>query len=128
MMAAPAMVPMGAPPPSTMPATRWPKKLMPVQPKGAKGCQLVVVMKKAPTAMTKRTAATLMATMTPLKVALSWMPFTRMAVTIATMMRAGRFMTAPVDMKWPVVGSYFQGDSLTSLGTWMPILLTALWK
>ena len=101
---------------------------MPVQPKGAKGCQLVVLMKKAPTPMTNRTAATLMATMMPLKVALSWMPFTRMRVMMATMMRAGRFITEPVDMKWPVAGSYFQGDSLTSLGMWMPILLTALWK
>ncbi|MBP1771103.1 MAG: hypothetical protein H6P99_266 [Holophagaceae bacterium] len=128
MMAAPAMVPMGAPPPSTMPATRCPKKLMPVHPKGAKGCQLVVVMKKAPTAMTKSTAATLMATMTPLKVALSWIPFTRMAVMIATMRRAGRFIMAPVLAKWPVAGSYFQGDSLRSLGMWMPMLLTALWK
>ena len=128
MMAAPAMVPMGAPPPSTMPATRWPKKLMPVQPKGAKGCQLVVLTKNAPTAMTKSTAVTLMATMTPLKVALSWMPFTRTAVMMSTMMRAGRFITAPVAAKWPVAGSYFQGDSLSSFGMWMPILLTALWK
>ena len=82
-----------------MPATRWPKKLMPVQPKGAKGCQLVVFTKKAPTAMTKSTAATLMATMTPLKVALSWMPFTRMAVMMTTTITAGRFITEPVAMK-----------------------------
>ena len=128
MMAAPAIVPRGAPPPSTWPATWCPKKLMPVQPKGAKGCQLVVLMKKAPTAMTNSTAASLMATMTALKVALSWMPFTSTAVTRTTMRRAGRFMRAPVDAKPPVAGSYFQGDSLSSLGTWMPILLTALWK
>ena len=47
---------------------------------------------------------------------------------IATMMSAGRFIMAPVDAKWPVAGSYFQGDSLTSFGMWMPMLLTALWK
>src|ERR1035438_3416676 len=101
---------------------------MPVHPKGAKGCQLVVLMKKAPTPMTKSTAATLMATMAALKLALSWMPFTSTAVTRATMRTAGRFMKAPLEVKWPEVGSYFQGDSLTSLGTWMAVVLVVLWQ
>ncbi len=54
--------------------------------------------KKAPTMITNKTAATLMATIVALKLALSWMPFTRMIVTITTMMTAGRSMKLPVAM------------------------------
>ena len=51
------------------------------------------------------TAASLMKTIVALNVALSAIPFTRMAVTIATMIIAGRLMIPRVATKPPTAGS-----------------------
>jgi hypothetical protein len=66
--------------------------------------------------------------MTALKDALSWMPFTRMAVTMAVTITAGRFTKPLVAMKWPVLGSYAIGARAMTSGRWMPIFGNSDWK
>ena len=66
MIAAPASIPVWPFPPIA-----WPKRFIPLQPKGANGCQFAGFTKKAPTPITNRTAASLMPTIVALKLALS---------------------------------------------------------
>ena len=58
-----------------------------------------------PTPITSNTMQTLITTITALKLALSLMPTTRITVTSAVMMIAGRSSTLPVATSLPRVGS-----------------------
>src|SRR5688500_10969796 len=83
-----------------------PKKVNPPQPYGAKpprpsetvSVQLAGLTKNAPTRTTNNTAATLMNTIRALNPADSLMPLTRIAVTITTMMTAGKLTYDPVNV------------------------------
>ena len=102
MTAAPASMPSGSPPLPVCPISVLPKKAMPASPKGANGCRLAGLTKKAPTAMTNRTIASLTITMKALNLALSLMPFTRTTVRMKVIRIAGRSKYEPVETK-PVV-------------------------
>ena len=62
---------------------------------GIKGDQLAGSTEKIPTAMKKRTAASLMTTITPVVRALSFTPITSTHVTSNTMIAAGRLTIPP---------------------------------
>ena len=56
-------------------------------------------------------------TMAALKLALSWMPFTRITVTSPTMTIAGRSNHVPVKASCPLVGSKSKGAFVKTCGS-----------
>ena len=61
-----------------------------------------------------------MATIAALNEALSRIPFTRIAVTIAVITRAGKSINLPVELKVPVAGSKSNGALVRANGMVMP--------
>src|SRR5438552_15756945 len=98
----------------------WPKKATPLNPYGANGCQLRGSTYIVPTAMTTSTTATLMATIAALNEALSRIPFTRIAVTIAVITLAGKSINLPVELQVPVAASKSNVALVTANGIVMP--------
>src|SRR5262245_26332230 len=87
---------------------------------GCKGVPVARIDIEDATAMIKNTTASLMATMKALKVTLIRIPITRTAVSKAEIRKAGRSITAPVEMKLPVDGSKSKGALVKACGSGMP--------
>ena len=67
-------------------------------------------------------------TIVALKFALCWIPLTRIAVMIATMITAGRSMKLLVRTNDPVAASNAIGARAIACGTWRPSFGSSVWK
>src|SRR6266542_6375757 len=94
--------------------------LIPVQPYGANGSQFEGFTKYAPTRITNTTAPSLIATITALALALSLIPFTRIAVRARTIRTAGRLTNDPVETNCSDTLSNLSGADRNPSGTSAP--------
>src|SRR5947209_14908707 len=103
--------------------------LIPVQSYGANGSQLAGFTKYAPTRITNTTAPSLIATITAFALALSLMPFTRIAVRRKTTSTAGRLTNDPVETNCSVTLSNLSGADWNPAGTSnLKRILSTSWK
>ena len=81
-----------------------------------------------PTTITKMTTISLTPTITALKLALSRIPLTSIAVITSVMRMAMRSVYAPVVMKAPVDGSKSKGARARASGSCSPKMPMKFWK